>query len=475
MKDGYRLFVLAGGAAMLIAAVQWYYANKSRAKQRKEKREIGRVWEYSSILTIVEENKLSLPCMLVDVDVYTQNFLNLFQIAAKHKKKLRLASKSIRSVELIRMILNHSHITEIYNHRDYPIGIMCFSVAEAVFLYQQTKVIDLLVAYPTVQECDVIAAYECDAEVTLMIDSCEHVALLDAIIHQYHQRNPGRIDAAKKLRVCIDIDVGYPLFGLHLGAHRSPVRSTQAFQKVVDAVLSSSSHLVLVGAMSYDAHIAGVTDMNPFAPALLNHVIRLVKKLAFPLVSQRRRETMEYMQSKGIRVEIMNGGGTGSLLQSCSYSDGSNGSQGGNVLTEVTAGSGFLQSSIFDYFQSCMDHPPAFVFCLQITRSCEPGVFCAQSGGFIASGAISKDKQPVIYRPEGAVVFDDEGFGEVQTPFTLAPNSPDNHLVRIGGVLVLRPAKAGEISERFNEYVLVKAGKVIGTCKTYRGDGQAFY
>jgi hypothetical protein len=157
----------------------------------------------------------------------------------------------------------------------------------------------------------------------------------------------------------------------------------------------------------------------------------------------------------------------------------------------VTAGSGFLQSSIFDYFQSAASETdsadtsaqPAFVFCLQVTRSSQRNVLCAQSGGFIASGAVSNDKTPVLFLPKGLHAFGDEGFGEVQTPFYYQNvDTDDIHSVMgIGDCVVLRPAKAGEIAERFNEYHLCDTGtdaseyKLVKTVATYRGEGKAFY
>jgi len=38
-----------------------------------------------------------------------------------------------------------------------------------------------------------------------------------------------------------------------------------------------------------------------------------------------------------------------------------------------------------------------------------------------------------------------------------------------------RPAKAGEIAERFSEYNLIIKNKISAKLKTYRGLGQIFY
>jgi D-serine deaminase-like pyridoxal phosphate-dependent protein len=54
-----------------------------------------------------------------------------------------------------------------------------------------------------------------------------------------------------KLRVCIDVDMSFRPFGLHIGTHRSPVRSMEQFKQLVDAVQASQS-LTLVGVMGYE-------------------------------------------------------------------------------------------------------------------------------------------------------------------------------------------------------------------------------
>ena len=44
-----------------------------------------------------------------------------------------------------------------------------------------------------------------------------------------------------------------------------------------------------------------------------------------------------------------------------------------------------------------------------------------------------------------------------------------------GDPVFFRPAKAGEIAERFKEYLLVQDGRITGRAKTYRGLGYCFH
>jgi D-serine deaminase-like pyridoxal phosphate-dependent protein len=138
----------------------------------------------------------------------------------------------------------------------------------------------------------------------------------------------------------------------------------------------------------------------------------------------------------------------------------------------VTAGSGFLQSHLFDYYAG-NENQPAMCFALQVTRSPQGDRVTCQSGGFIASGPSDADKAPVPFLPAGLKADKMEGFGEVQTPLLVPPGL--RGALRPGDPVFFRPAKAGEIAERFNEYLLIENGAVTGRARTYRGLGHCFY
>jgi len=179
-----------------------------------------------------------------------------------------------------------------------------------------------------------------------------------------------------------------------------------------------------------------------------------------PAVVKQRKDIKKYLDQQGIKLDLFNGGGT-SNVKTCATEDS---------LTEVTVGSGFLQSSLFDYFKDNFLEC-AFVFSLPITRRPSKNLICCQSGGFIASGETSKDKNPVPFLPRGLKEFPSEGYGEVQTPFTV----PSEIHLDIGSAIFLRPAKSGEIAERFNTYLLKLGNKIVAEVETYRGFGKTFF
>jgi D-serine deaminase-like pyridoxal phosphate-dependent protein len=168
----------------------------------------------------------------------------------------------------------------------------------------------------------------------------------------------------------------------------------------------------------------------------------------------------DFLKSEGVHPEIFNGGGTGSLKTTLNEP----------WLTEVTAGSGFLQSHLFDYYET-NQNVPAFCFGLQVSRIPQSGIVTCKSGGFVASGDTGPDKWPVPFLPKGIKMIKNEGFGEVQTPVQI----PSTIEINLGDPLFFRPAKAGEIAERFTEYILIQNNKIIDKVCTYRGLGQCFY
>jgi D-serine deaminase-like pyridoxal phosphate-dependent protein len=243
-----------------------------------------------------------------------------------------------------------------------------------------------------------------------------------------------------------------------VGVRRSPVRSVADVMDLARHSLALGGVRV-AGVMMYEAHIAGLPDANPFSPAM-NPVRRLIKTVAKPDVAALRGRVAEALANEGFKLDFFNGGGTGSL----------DWTPGDAAVTEVTAGSGFLCSHLFSYFRGVKLTPAAF-FALQAVRSSDPGYVTGLGGGYVASGEAGPDKLPTPYLPEGLSLVNLEGAGEVQTPLRLGKDAPR---ILPGDPILFRHAKAGELAERFNEYLLIRDGRVVGREPTYRGLGRCF-
>jgi len=159
-------------------------------------------------------------------------------------------------------------------------------------------------------------------------------------------------------------------------------------------------------------------------------------------------------------LRLVNGGGSGSLVSTLADES----------VTEVTVGSGFFASGLFHHFKEVKYQPSAF-FALQVVRVPKPGMVTCQGGGYIASGPIEASKAPLPVMPVGMKYQPLEGAGEVQTPLQLVEGTPK---IALGDPVFFQHAKAGELCERFNEFYLLKDGKVVDVVKTYRGEGMNF-
>ncbi|MBL4734789.1 MAG: amino acid deaminase/aldolase, partial [Flavobacteriales bacterium] len=164
------------------------------------------------------------------------------------------------------------------------------------------------------------------------------------------------------------------------------------------------------------------------------------------------------LESMGADMTLINGGGTGSLESTRKET----------VVTEVTVGSGFYASGLFDNY-SIFKHLPSAGYAIEVVRQPVPGVYTCHGGGYTASGAIAADKQPKPFLPTGAKLTANEGAGEVQTPINYTGQE-----LEVGDPVLMRHSKAGELCERFNTLLLISDGKIIDEVKTYRGEGFAF-
>ncbi|TWP52814.1 amino acid deaminase/aldolase [Lentzea tibetensis] len=378
------------------------------------------------------------PFAVVDLDAFDRNATDLARRAAG--KPIRVASKSIRVRRLLDRVIE----------RPGYAGVMCYSLAEALWLSDQDTSEDLLVAYPTVDHAALRELARNDvarARITIMIDSTEHLDLVDAALGAHHP----------DIRVCLELDVSWrPLPFVHIGPRRSPIH-TAAEAGTFAARVVKRAGFKLVGVMAYEGQIAGLGD-NPPGQPVRAAAIRVIQRKSGPELVERRTAAVRAI-SRVADLEFVNGGGTGSL--ELTGSDPS--------VTELAAGSGLIGPTLFDAYQKF--HPEhAALFALPVVRRPGPDTATLYSGGYIASGTPTADRQPSPYLPEGLKILALEGAGEVQTP--VVGKAADS--LRLGDRVWMRHAKAGELFERFNEVHLVRGDVVEQTVPTYRGEGKNF-
>jgi D-serine deaminase-like pyridoxal phosphate-dependent protein len=283
--------------------------------------------------------------------------------------------------------------------------------------------------------------------------------VVDHAVHLDRAREAARACRAR-LPLVVDVDVSYRPLGdaLPLGVKRSPLHDPEDVAAFV-AEITRSPELVFAGLLAYEAHVAGVPDRSGGAP-VLDAAKRLVKERAIQAAKLQRAAIVDALRARGIAVPLFDGGGSGSVHLSALDPS----------LTEIAAGSGFVDSHLFDGYRGLPLAPAAF-FALEVTREPRPGIVTCQSGGFVASGAAGVDRLPRPALPEGLSLTGLEGAGEVQTPLVV----PRGVRLGVGDPVFFRHAKAGELAEHFDEYLFVRGDRVVDRAKTYRGEGHAFH
>jgi D-serine deaminase-like pyridoxal phosphate-dependent protein len=377
----------------------------------------------------------SLPLAYLDLEMLAAN---IAQVRARAgTKPVRIASKSIRCLAILRRILAADPGFR---------GVLCFTAPEAVYLSRQ-GLDDLVIGYPCWQPAQIeaiCAEVAAGKTVVSMVDSLAHVRHMAALAGA----------AGVVLPVGLDLDMASEFPGLHFGAWRSRVRHPAAAHRIAEAI-AANPHLRLDGVMGYEAQIAGVGDRIP-GRQLRSALIRLLKQRSRAEVATRRAALVAAIRAVAGPLRFVNGGGTGSLESTSAEA----------CVTEVTAGSAFYGPALFDGYVAFRPAPAAG-FAVEIVRRPAPGIYTCSGGGYIASGPAGADRLPQPYLPSGARLMPMEGAGEVQTPFRY--DGPES--LALGDPIFLRHAKAGELCEHFNTLLLIADGRIVDEVPTYRGAG----
>lgn len=378
---------------------------------------------------------ISPPTLLLDLDAFDENCR---QIASKaNGKKIRIASKSIRSVPVLKRILDSNPVFQ---------GVMSFSPHEAIFLAEK-GFDDILIGYPCWDHDALLKiAQVTESRIVLMVDSLEHIDYLEKLAEE----------AEGRFLLCMDIDMSTTFASLHFGVRRSPIKNEEDALQLAERI-KKATRLELIGVMGYEAQIAGVGDQVP-TQRLKSKLVSFLKNKSLTEIQSRRQSIIRALNEKGFSLSLVNGGGTGSLHTTTIEEE----------VTEVTVGSGFYAPLLFDYYKD-FRYEPSLFFALPIVRKPAPQIYTCLGGGYIASGAIGADKEPKPVFPKGGKLLSLEGAGEVQTPVYF-----ENEKLEIGDPILFRAAKAGEICERFNEIICVSNNQIVDHYQTYRGEGVCF-
>jgi D-serine deaminase-like pyridoxal phosphate-dependent protein len=389
--------------------------------------------QYSHYKDLVAGTRL--PAAFLDLDLLDKNIHSILSRAKD--SKIRIASKSIRSVEVLKYIQEKS---------DRFLGFMTFTLEETVHL-SKAGLDNFLLGYPSLQS-SLLRALAQEVKqgknIVLMVDLEAHLETANRVAKE----------EGISFKVCMDVDCSTKHMGIYFGVYRSSITTATILKERLE-LTKQLDNVQVVGLMGYEAQVAGVTDNLKGAKT---KVIRMLKKQSIPTVAARRKQMFDvYNEVLGERPEIFNAGGTGSIESSIEE----------DWVNEVTVGSGFYSSWLFDGFQG-FKHEPAAFYGVEVVRNPVEGIYTAHGGGYVASGSVGADKAPLPCLPKGMKFMPNEGAGEVQTPLRY-----DGKL-KLGDPVFFRHAKAGELCERFNELYTIREKGIVGSYKTYRGEGKCF-
>ncbi|WP_166974923.1 amino acid deaminase/aldolase [Brevibacterium atlanticum] len=385
------------------------------------------------------------PTAVIDLGAFDANLDALADRA--RGLPIRVASKSLRVPAAIERALAHPAYS----------GVLAYSVPEALALHAR-GIRDIVIGYPSLDKQALARMFAevgaCD-NITVMIDSVTHLDVIDAARDSLADAHAEA--AAASVRVCIDVDASFRLAEawmgdrFHIGSRRSPIRDENSAVALARQVAARPG-FDLVGLMFYEGQIAGTADAGR---SVRQAIVRRMQKASIAELAKRRAAVIAAVREVA-DLEFVNGGGTGSFESSAIE----------GTLSELAAGSGLFSPGLFDGYTH-FRHQPAAFFVTPVVRRPAPGWVTVFKGGFIASGVPGTDRLPTIAWPPGLEYSGLEGPGEVQTPLT-GPGVDD---LRIGDLVWFRHAKAGELAEHFNEFLVVEGAEVVDTWTTYRGEG----
>jgi len=372
------------------------------------------------------------PCAVLDLEAFERNLARLMR-PLHDGVTLRVASKSLRVPALIERVARAPGCR----------GVLAYHVREARLLADQ-GLDDLFVAYPPSPD-DLAEYVALTSEGVRVWATVDHVEQVDALASAAR-------DAGVEVELAVDIDLSLHRGPVHIGVRRSPLRSAEAVGALGRHVASTDG-VKLTAVLAYEAQVAGVQDHTGGAVDL---AMRVIKRRSRALALQRRADAVAALRAAGCTIEVVNGGGTGSVDFTA----------GDPSVTEVSAGSGLFCPHLFDGYAG-LDLEPAAFFALSVVRSSDAGFVTCYGGGYPASGAAGADRLPKVHWPAGVRPLGLEGFGEVQTPMSV----PTGVSLGWGDTVLCRHGKAGELCERFDELLVVRGDEVVERLPTYRALG----
>jgi D-serine deaminase-like pyridoxal phosphate-dependent protein len=215
--------------------------------------------------------EIDTPALLLDLDIMEQNIARMAEAFRGIKAKLRPHVKT--------------HKTPIIAHRQLAagaIGVTCAKLGEAEVMVEG-GIRDILIANQIVGS----------RKITRLVNLARHADLIVAVDDPQNvaELSQAAQAAGVSLRVLIEVNIGMHRCGVE------PGEPALALAQEVDR----SAGLIFSGLMGYEGHLVFVSD-------LAERKERVYRDLQILL------DTVSFLESKGLAVEIVSSGGTGTAM-----------------------------------------------------------------------------------------------------------------------------------------------------------------
>jgi D-serine deaminase-like pyridoxal phosphate-dependent protein len=238
--------------------------------------------------------EIDTPALLLDMDAFERNLTKMARFFAERPTSLRPHAKTHKCPQVALKQLEAG-----------AIGITCAKVGEAEVM-AKAGVQDILIAN------QVVGGIKID-RLTDLAGRCDMMVAVDSAANV---QELSRACQAKDvtLRALVEVDIGMHRCGVQPGA-----AALRLAQQVADA-----PRLNLAGLMGYEGHLVQIADPQ--------ERFNRVREALIPL-----QETRELLETNGLPVQIVSGGGTGTYDVSGAYPP----------MTEIEAGSYVYMDSTY--------------------------------------------------------------------------------------------------------------------------------
>jgi D-serine deaminase-like pyridoxal phosphate-dependent protein len=236
---------------------------------------------------------LDTPALLIDLDKLDRNISAMAARCKENGVDWRPHTKGHKNPAIAHLCIEAG-----------AIGVTCAKLSEAEVM-AAAGIKDILVANEIVgeQKARRLAGVQRRSSVMCAVDDPFHIK----------QIGKAAEDAGVSVRVLVDVNVGMNRCGVPPGGPAADLAE----------LAESTAGITFAGIMGYEGHAMKLADKE--------------KKAEVERGSSMLRETIEDIQSRGLKVEIVSGGGTGTL----SFTPQQEG------VTEIQAGGGVLMDTVY--------------------------------------------------------------------------------------------------------------------------------